>query len=174
MNDMTTALTKAGVKLPPQKQRIWTYLKDFGPGDVKKIAAVTKIGYGTVQAALTDMQKRKMVEKIERKDHRGVRMPNHYGALGRVFELLPLPKKGAKTKAPASPAAPAATREYATVTLNLPRATAAVYEQHAKEYGVTVQDVFRLALETYAKKMGLGLPLLDPMAALRRKLAGEV
>lgn len=173
MNDITTALAKAGVKLPPQNQRIWTYLKDFGPGDVKKIASATKISAPTVQATITDMQKRKMLEKIPRRDHKGFRLTNHYRALGHAFELLPLPKKGGSNQEPAAQAAPATTREYATVTLNLPRATVVVYEQHAKEYGVTLQDVLRLAMETYAKKMGLGLPMLDPMAALRRKLSGE-
>lgn len=171
MNDMTTALAKAGVKLPAQNQRIWTYLKDFGPGDVKKIASVTKIGEATVQATITDLVKRGMLDKIERVDHKGVRMRNKYGALGQQFELLPLPQKGAK-KARA-PAAPGATtpQVMVNVTMHVPRVTAAVYEKHAKEYGVTVQDVFRLAMEAYATKMGLGVPLVDPMAALRRKLA---
>lgn len=175
MNDMSTALAKAGVKLPAQNQRIWTYLKDFGPGDVKKIASVTKIGEATVQATITDLVKRGMLDKIERVDHRGVRMRNQYGALGQQFELLPPPKKGAKkaVKKATTPAALGATtpQVMVNVTMNVPRVTAAVYEKHAKEYGVTVQDVFRLAMEAYATKMGLGVPLVDPMAALRRKLA---
>ena len=100
MNDITQALKTAGVKLPSQKQRIWQYLKDFGAHGVKDIAAEVKIGEPTVQATLTVMVRRKMLRKIERKDHRGVRIPNHYEVLGKQFVLLPEPPKQGAKKVP--------------------------------------------------------------------------
>ena len=113
MNDITQALQKAGVKIPSQNQRIWTYLKDFGPHTVRDIAAETKIAEASVQSAITVMVKGKMLEKIERVNHKGVRIHNHYGAIGKQFERLPAPVRrgdAAPTEnaadAPGAPAAP--------------------------------------------------------------------
>ena len=99
MTNMEQALAAAGVKIPSQKQRIWTWLKDNGPHSVKDLYVELKIGEPTVQAAVTDLIKRKMLRTIPRTDFKGVRMHNHYEALGRSFELLPLPlKKGVVPK----------------------------------------------------------------------------
>lgn len=104
MTNMEQALAAAGVKIPSQKQRIWTWLKDNGPHSVKDLYVELKIGEATVQAAVTDLIKRKMLHTIPRTDFKGVRMHNHYEALGRSFELLPLPlKRGAAAKRPAKP-----------------------------------------------------------------------
>ena len=101
MTNMEQALAAAGVKIPSQKQRIWTWLKDNGPHSVKDLYVELKIGEATVQAAVTDLIKRKMLRMIPRTDFKGVRMHNHYEALGRSFELLPLPlKRGAAAKRP--------------------------------------------------------------------------
>ena len=95
MTNMEHALVAAGVKVPSQKQRIWTWLKDNGAHSTKDLASELKIGEPTVQAAITDLVHRKMLRTIERTDHKGTRILNHYEALGRAFELIPLPKKGA-------------------------------------------------------------------------------
>lgn len=176
MNDITQALQKAGVKLPSQNQRIWTYLKDFGPHTVRDIAGETKIAEATVQAAITVMVKRKMLEKIERHNHMGVRIHNHYGALGKQFERLPAPVKRDDAADANKERKAISTNRHGTqhtnLTLRVTMETFKVYEQHAKEYGVTLSDVVRLALESYAAKMDLSLPTLDPLAELRAKLEG--
>lgn len=103
MNDITQALQQAGVKLPSQNQRIWTWLKDNGPHRVVDVTSELKLPQPSVQAAITVMVRRKMLEKIERKNHKGVRITNHYGALGRTFVLLPEPgKRGAAGRAAAN------------------------------------------------------------------------
>lgn len=91
MNDMAQALKTAGVKIPPQNQRIWQWLKDNGPHSVRDLSVELSIGEATVQAAVSIMLRRKMLERIARHDHKMIRLNNHYGALGRVFELLPEP-----------------------------------------------------------------------------------
>lgn len=102
MTNMEQALVAAGVKVPSQKQRIWQWLKDNGPHGVRDLSVELKIGEPTTQAAVTDLVQRKMLEKHERVDHKGVRLNNHYGARGRTFELLPLPpKRGAAGRAAA-------------------------------------------------------------------------
>ena len=107
MTNMEQALTAAGVKIPSQKQRIWTWLKDNGPHSVKDLYVELKIGEATVQAAVTDLIKRKMLRTIPRTDFKGVRMHNHYEALGRSFELLPLPLTGTAGRAAANAKRPA-------------------------------------------------------------------
>ena len=103
MTNMEQALAAAGVKIPSQKQRIWTWLKDNGPHSVKDLYVELKIGEATVQAAVTGLIKRKMLRMIPRTDFKGMRMHNHYEALGRAYELLPLPlKRGAAGRAVAN------------------------------------------------------------------------
>lgn len=102
MTNMEQALAAAGVKIPSQKQRIWTWLKDNGPHSVKDLYVELKIGEATVQAAVTDLIKRKMLRMIPRTDFKGMRMHNHYEALGRAYELLPLPLTGAAGRAAAN------------------------------------------------------------------------
>jgi DNA-binding MarR family transcriptional regulator len=89
MNALTQALKTAGVKLPFQNQRIWQWLKDTGPHTALDIASELKIGQPTVVATLNDMRVRKMIEKTERKDHKGKRIASTYAAIGREYELLP-------------------------------------------------------------------------------------
>lgn len=93
MTNMEHALAVAGVKLPPQNQRIWQWLKDNGPHTVKDVASELKIGEATVHAAITVMVKRKMMVKIERVNHLNVRLRNTYEAQGKTFVLLPPPVK---------------------------------------------------------------------------------
>ena len=110
MNDMTTALKNAGVQIPTQKQRIWQWLSDNGPHDAQAIASALNIKQGVTQAAITDLRNRGMLSLIPQDNGKGVRLNNHYGSLGRKWELLPLPKTGA-----AGRAAAAAKREKAKV-----------------------------------------------------------
>ena len=97
MNNIAIALKAAGVKLPPQGQRIWQWLKDNGPHTLRDVASETKIGEATAQAAVTNMQHRGMLKSIKRTDVRGKRLNSTYEALGRTYELLPLKKAAAVT-----------------------------------------------------------------------------
>ncbi len=177
MNAMTQALKTAGVKTPSQYQRIWQWLKDNGPNSVKTLASELKIADTSVAAAITDMKRRGMVDSRPQTDVRGKRIASVYVAIGREYELLAPPLKAKKAAIPRPSEAPAPTRTditYASLILRVPRGVAKIYEDHAKEFGVGVDDVMRLALEAYGRKMGLPLMTLDPMVTLRRKLEGGV
>jgi predicted ArsR family transcriptional regulator len=100
MNNIAIALTKAGVQVPTQKQRIWQYLNDCGDRTARALAHELNIPEPSLQAALTDLQHRGMVEKREHVSHKGVREHNTYSSVGKQFEMLPLRKKGA-AKVPA-------------------------------------------------------------------------
>lgn len=175
MNAMTQALKTAGVKTPSQYQRIWQWLKDNGPNSVKTLASELNIPRPSATAAMQDLKQRGMVIAKPQVDVRGKRVAAWYEAVGREYELLPLPKKAAVPAAAATTAsAPRADITYASIVLRVPRGVAKIYEDHAKEFGVGVDDVMRLALEAYGRKMGLPLMTLDPMVTLRRKLEGGV
>jgi len=182
MNAMTQALNAAFVKTPSQYQRIWQWLKDNGMNTVDTVSKALNIPKQSAQAACHDLLKRGMLQKHKRVDARLSPLASNYEALGRTYALLPRPmaKKAPKAEK-ARPAAPAgdpvreqAAITYATITLRVPRGVAKVYEEHAKEFGVGVDDVLRLALEAYGKKMGLPMMVLDPTQALRKKLEGGV
>lgn len=184
MNALTQALQTAGIKTPPQNQRIWQWLKDNGMNTVDAVAKAINIPKQSAQAAMHDMLKRGMVQKHKRVDARLSPLASNFEALGRTYELLPrplTPKKAAKPEKARPAPAPAgdlvreqAAITYATLTLRVPRGVAKVYEEHAKEFGVGIDDVMRLALEAYGKKMGLPMMALDPTQALRKKLEGGV
>ena len=113
MNNIAIALTKAGVQVPTQKQRIWQWLSDNGPHDMAAVASELNIPEPSCQAAITDLRNRQMLSTIPRDNGKGKRLTNHYGALGRKWELLNLPKKGAAGDR--ARAAAAANREAAKV-----------------------------------------------------------
>lgn len=174
MNAMTQALKTAGVKTPSQYQRIWQWLKDNGPNSVKTLASALNIPPPSATAAVQELRQRGMVIAKPQVDARGKRMAMWYEAVGREYELLPLPKKAAPAAAATTVAAPRTDITYASIVLRVPRGVAKIYEDHAKEFGVGVDDVVRLALEAYGRKMGLPLMTLDPLTTLRRKLEGGV
>lgn len=188
MNAMTQALKTAGVKTPSNNQRIWQWLKDNGMHTVDAVSKALGIQKQSAQAAMHDLLVRGMVEKHKRVDARLSPLASNYEALGKEYELLPRPVAAKKAPKPekrnTATTALETTREqiaqtqanitYATLTLRVPRGVAKVYEEHAKEFGVGVDDVMRLALEAYGKKMGLPMMALDPTQALRKKLEGGV
>ena len=108
MNNVAIALKAAGVKLPSQNQRIWQWLKDNGQHTLRDVASETKIGEATAQAAVTNLIHRGMLKSIKRTDVRGKRLNATYEALGREYELLPRPVKGAVSVAPQEKVAVAA------------------------------------------------------------------
>lgn len=180
MNAMTQALKTAGVKTPSNNQRIWQWLKDNGMHTVDAVSKALGIKSQSAAAAMNDLLTRGMVAKHKRVDARLSPLASNYEALGREYELLPRPvTKAAKPRNP-KVATPVSAAEgpvaitYADITLRVPCGAVKVYEDHAKEFGVGIDDVMRLALEAYGKKMGLPMMTLDPTQALRKKLEGGV
>lgn len=97
MTTMTEALKKVGVTVSHNK-RIWLWLKDHPGKTAKEIAAALNIPITVVYTVTGDMQKRKMLEvsKLTLSYNRGKLGPkeiNTYTAVGREFELLPMPKR---------------------------------------------------------------------------------
>ena len=97
MTTMTEALKKVGVTVPHNK-RIWLWLKDHPGKTAKEISAALNIPMTIVYTVAGDMHKRKMlkIEKQVLSYNRGKFGPpevNIYTALGKEFELLPMPKR---------------------------------------------------------------------------------
>ncbi len=69
---------------------------------VTRIASKLAMPEPSTQAAITEMQQRKMVGRKERKSAQGVRLNNEYFAIGKTYELLPRVKAGAAGRAVAN------------------------------------------------------------------------
>ena len=63
MNDITTALKTAGVKLPSQMKRVWTYIKDHPNSTRDTLIKALKLPSGGVSSLLSQMVNRKMVNR---------------------------------------------------------------------------------------------------------------
>jgi len=88
MNALSIALKTAGVKTPPQTQRIWTFLHDSPRALVgipsKEIGKTLGIGNSSVSSLLSDMARRGMVTYTADGNLR------RYKAVGAEYELRPL------------------------------------------------------------------------------------
>ena len=97
MNAMVQALKDAGIKTPPQTQRIWQWLKDNDRSGQGKPASDISLALGVpmsnVSTLLSDMVNRKMISYV---DHVSLRHKSrklrYYKAVGHTYELLPRPK----------------------------------------------------------------------------------
>lgn len=90
MNDITTALATAGVKLPTKLERTWNLLKEEGPKDYRQVQRALNIPEGSASSTLNDLVMRDMATMSRplmpagRGKARAV-----YTAKGRVYALLP-------------------------------------------------------------------------------------
>jgi len=102
MNQISSALVQAGVKLPSLSQRVWQVLHDSKvPRSGKVLASMLNLPQAHVSSALNKLYARGMVaiarqELTRCKGPRGSvtnRLVAQYAALGTEYELLPvLPK----------------------------------------------------------------------------------
>lgn len=108
MTVVEQALKKAGVKTPPQGQRVWMYLHDhphvLGRTSME-ISKALGIKNNSVSSVISDMCDRGMVtsHSVPRKTGSTVK---HYKAVGDTYERLPRLKRPPET-AKWSPATPA-------------------------------------------------------------------
>ena len=65
MNDITIALKTAGVKLPSQMKRIWTYIKDHPNTTRDTLGKALNLPAGNISSLLTQMLNRKMITRTE-------------------------------------------------------------------------------------------------------------
>jgi hypothetical protein len=93
MNDFAHALKIAGIARPTNSKRVWQYLKDGGPRNTRAVASELKMTMDLAASYLYQLTQRKMLKRIEVMGPRGKREASMYEALGREFELLPMPKK---------------------------------------------------------------------------------
>lgn len=97
MTDMTQALQKAGLTVPHNK-RIWMWLKDHPGKTAKEISLALKLSPAIVYTLLADMEKRRMIQSgKENLCNTGTKFCRKtvkiFTAVGREFELLPVPKR---------------------------------------------------------------------------------
>jgi hypothetical protein len=88
---MSRALRKAGGGVPVNR-RIWEWLKDKGPHTGSEVSVALNIPLAASSSIISQMKARSMV-RVETKhsEHLG-RNVGYYAAVGRSFEILPLPK----------------------------------------------------------------------------------
>jgi hypothetical protein len=98
MNQISSALAQAGVKLPPLMQRVWQVLRDSKlPRSAKTVSQLLNVKTQDVSSVLSSLMARKMVERqfqvLSLKTGFGTakREVAHYVALGSTYELRPLP-----------------------------------------------------------------------------------
>ena len=106
MNQISSALAQAGVKLPPLTQRIWQLLHDSKlPRSATCLASMLNVPRGNVSSTINTMYSRGMValarhELTRVKGPRGTnsnRLVAQWAAVGQEYELLPvLPTTKAK------------------------------------------------------------------------------
>ena len=129
MNQISSALAQAGVKLPPLTQRIWQLLHDSKmPRSAKVVASMLNEPQSQISSAMNNLYSRGMVaiarhERTRCKGPRGSvtnRLVAQYAALGTEYELLPvLPTTKAETAKPVVVVQPApATIDIEKMTLS--------------------------------------------------------
>ena len=99
MNQISSALAQAGVKLPPLTQRVWQVLHDQKvPRTGKVLASMLNLPQSEVASALSKLHSRGMVaiarhERTRCTGPKGTashRLVAQYAALGNEYELLPV------------------------------------------------------------------------------------
>lgn len=92
MNQITSALVAAGVKVPCQSRRIWNYLKDHPQLTTKRISQALSINAGSVSSLLARMAERNQAESkklIRSMPGGGMRKYAHWEALGESYDHPP-------------------------------------------------------------------------------------
>ena len=105
MNQITSALHNAGVKLPPLNKRIWLWLHDHPGKSSKEVAVALGVTHANASSQLGNMVKRRMVQGTQQKHPRRNVQEWHYETCLKKFELLPVRKA---PKAPIAKAPPLA------------------------------------------------------------------
>lgn len=111
MNTISTALTQAGVKLPPLRKRVWQVLHDSKiPRSSKAISEIINAPHNDVASALSGMCSRGMVI-VSHKERVRIKGPKNstinrqiaqYSTVGQKYELLPVVPRP-KAAPPAKP-----------------------------------------------------------------------
>ena len=91
MNSMSIAIKEASIAIPANK-RIWMWLKDQGPHTAVEVCKALGITEASSSANLSGMQQRRMVDGVKKFQEHSKRGVTYYSAVGREFQLLPLPK----------------------------------------------------------------------------------
>ncbi len=97
MTTLPKAIKEAGISIPVNR-RIWQWLKDQGPHTGSEIAKGLNISTASASSMLSQMADRKMVSEDKKVSQHLGRAVTYYGAIGKTFVLLPLPKKQAEKK----------------------------------------------------------------------------
>ena len=91
------ALRKAGGAIPANR-RIWDWLKEHGDHTGAEVAAALNIPIAASSSIISQMKARKMVKVSDKQSAHLGRKVGYYSAIGRNFEVLPLPKKDVSMK----------------------------------------------------------------------------
>ena len=92
MNQITSALHNAGVKLPPINKRIWLWLHDHPGKTSKEVSVALGVTHANASSQLGNMVKRRMVQGTQQKHPFRNITEWHYETSIKKFELLPVRK----------------------------------------------------------------------------------
>ena len=98
MNSIVTAMTKAGIQLPPNNKRVWLWLKDHPGKTAAEVSAALGISKTRAAGTLYELVQRGMASKhtdvTPKSAGRGSRaLVYRYTCKHSTWELLPLPLK---------------------------------------------------------------------------------
>lgn len=96
MNSIIQAMQTAGVRLPSQTHRIWTWVQDHQPQSAKQIALALKLPQAS--SLLSQMEQRGMVTSTPHHDRSSGLTIKMFRVVGKEYEMLPLPFKPAVAK----------------------------------------------------------------------------
>ena len=91
MNQIASALVAAGVKVPSQSRRIWSFLKDHPDITAVRLSQALSIKLGSVTSLLAQMAAKNRVESHARKTYASgkMRTVGHWKAIGASYDEPP-------------------------------------------------------------------------------------
>lgn len=137
MNSIVTAMQHAGIQLPPNNKRVWLWLKDHPGKTAAEVAAAIGITKTRAAGTLYELDLRGMVTRKEdvtpkAMQRTGRGMVYRYTCKYSTWELLPLPKKPAPSKA--TPMALPQAQSNPTIVVPVTAKTSGLIEQAIQKF----------------------------------------
>lgn len=141
MNQISTALHVAGVKLPPINKRIWLWLQDHPGKTAIDIGKALNVPQGSVGSQLNNLKNRGMLSYVvdNSRPRRGASV-HRYSTIGRTFELKPLPSYKLLKGTPPAPLQPTPAAVITPKAPPMPRALLSVLENYTLKELRVIRD----------------------------------
>lgn len=145
MTQMEQALKQAGVAVPSQSQRLWTWIKDHPKTSVARAQSALGLTKSGASSLASQMEKRGMLTTVSDRETRSGRVVKYYTAVGTVYQVKPWPKKRKKGVAPTPHVA--ATQPAAAPVLQAPSKVDTIVDsltvREARELYLKLKEMFK-------------------------------